>query len=67
MGRHSWNDISFASWRKYPTDTRPDVLSVDVIEHNFDPETGILTATRLVIMEDKLPRFLQPVSSTFIV
>merc|ERR1712137_1521783 len=58
---HSWNDISLASWKKYPTETRPDVLSVDLVERNFDPETGILTATRVVIMEDKLPRFLQPI------
>merc|ERR1711974_536279 len=58
---HSWEDISMASWKKYPSETRPDVLSVDLIERSFDPETEVLTSTRLVIMEDKLPRFLQPI------
>ena len=59
--RHSWEDISLASWKKYPSENRPDVLSVDLIDRHFDPETGILTSTRLVIMQDKLPRFLQSV------
>jgi len=58
---HSWQDISLASWKKYPSDNRPDVLSVDLVDRHFDPETGLLTATRLVIMEDKLPKFLQPI------
>lgn len=50
-----------ASWQKYPSENRPDVLSVDLVDRNFDAETGILTATRVVIMQDRVPRILKPV------
>merc|ERR1712137_1071819 len=43
---HNWDEISLASWRKYPCHDRPDVLSVDIVDKHFDPETGVLTATR---------------------
>tara|TARA_R110002050_G_scaffold285184_2_gene434722 strand:+ start:262 stop:825 length:564 start_codon:yes stop_codon:yes gene_type:complete len=58
--RHPWNDISIASWRKYPNTNRPDILSVDIIDRSFDPETGILRATRLITSDPNLPSWLRP-------
>eukprot|EP00008_Paramoeba_atlantica_P005686 CAMPEP_0201475238 /NCGR_PEP_ID=MMETSP0151_2-20130828/691_1 /ASSEMBLY_ACC=CAM_ASM_000257 /TAXON_ID=200890 /ORGANISM="Paramoeba atlantica, Strain 621/1 / CCAP 1560/9" /LENGTH=194 /DNA_ID=CAMNT_0047855277 /DNA_START=172 /DNA_END=756 /DNA_ORIENTATION=- len=49
-----------ASWRKYPNPDRPDILSVDIIDRKFDPETGVLTATRLVTSDPRLPSWLTP-------
>ncbi len=48
-----------ASWRKYPNPGRPDVLSVDIINKRFDPETGVLYATRLITTHVRLPSFLE--------
>jgi hypothetical protein len=45
-----------ASWRKYPCESRPDVLSVDIVSRDLDRDTGILRATRVVWMQEKLPR-----------
>lgn len=60
--RYEWQAVSLASWKKYPNPERPDVLSVDIIDKKFDPETGTLTARRVVIMKDRrLPRILQPI------
>mmetsp|Transcript_174 Transcript_174/g.597 ORF Transcript_174/g.597 Transcript_174/m.597 type:complete len:241 (-) Transcript_174:60-782(-) len=59
---YEWEDVSLASWKKYPNPERPDVLSVDIIDRKFDPATGQLTARRVVIMKDRrLPRILQPI------
>merc|ERR1712137_13046 len=58
---HNWEDVSLASWHKYPSEDRPDVLSVDLVDRKFDPETGVLTATRLVIMQDGVPKILKPI------
>ena len=57
--KHPWHEISMASWRKYPNPVRPDVLSVDLIRKHFDPETGVLTATRLITTHVRLPSFLE--------
>jgi len=59
--RHSWKDISLASWLKYPCDERPDVKSVDIIDRSFDPNTGILRAKRLIIIQKKLPVWLKAI------
>ncbi len=40
----TWEDISLASWMKYPHPTRPDVLSVDVLDRHYNHETGKLAA-----------------------
>merc|ERR1711907_300087 len=62
---HNWEDVSLASWHKYPSEDRPDVLSVDLVDRKFDPETGVLTATRLVIMQDGVPKILKARNITF--
>jgi hypothetical protein len=64
---HPWNQISLASWRKYPNPNRPDVLSVDLINKHFDPATGILTSTRLITTHVRLPSFLESFYSNPIV
>jgi PRELI-like family len=61
--KYPWRDISHASWRKYPNATRPDVLSVDIIDRHFDPETGIFTATRLLTTDPKFPSWMSPFCS----
>lgn len=35
-----WEDISLASWMKYPNPARPDVLGLDVLDRHFDHDTG---------------------------
>ncbi|EFA82537.1 slowmo family protein [Heterostelium album PN500] len=59
--KHLWTDISLASWRKYPTPDRPDVLSVDLLSKEIDPETGVLTCTRLIICKGSMPTWLKPI------
>lgn len=59
--KHYWKDVFLASWKKYPSPRRPDIVSVDVINKEFDPETGILSTTRLVITERSVPWWLKPV------
>jgi len=55
----TWRDVFLASWLKYPSPIRPDVLSVDIIKKDFDPETGILKATRLIMVDGMVPNFLK--------
>jgi len=60
--KHQWQDISLASWRKYPCENRPDVLAVDLIERHYNSETGVLTAKRLVTMKAlQLPTWLSSI------
>ena len=56
--QHSWESVSLAYWLKYPSPERPDVLSVDLIDRHFDPETGILTAKRLITSRLPFPSWL---------
>lgn len=55
---HSWEDISMASWKKYPSPSRPDVLSVDLVEKSFDPKTGILKTKRVVALNLGIPQWI---------
>ncbi|GAM16855.1 hypothetical protein SAMD00019534_000300, partial [Acytostelium subglobosum LB1] len=59
--KHRWNDISLASWRKYPCPDRPDVLSVDMLTKDLDPVTGVLKCTRLMICKGSMPSWLVPI------
>eukprot|EP01125_Pyxidicula_operculata_P009184 TRINITY_DN3044_c0_g1_i1.p1 TRINITY_DN3044_c0_g1~~TRINITY_DN3044_c0_g1_i1.p1 ORF type:complete len:191 (+),score=24.79 TRINITY_DN3044_c0_g1_i1:73-645(+) len=54
----TWRDVFLASWLKYPSTVRPDILSVDIIKKEFDPETGILKARRLIMVEGFVPSWL---------
>lgn len=53
--KYNWKDVFLASWLKYPSNLRPDIISVDIINKEFDPLTGILTSTRLFIAEKSIP------------
>lgn len=59
VSRSAWYDVFLASWLKYPSPMRPDILSVDIINKEFDPETGNLHATRLITVEGFVPGWLQ--------
>jgi hypothetical protein len=56
--KHSWQDVFLASWKKYPSPKRPEVLSVDIIEKKFNPEENTLKTKRLMILESTLPKWL---------
>jgi len=56
-----WDNVSYASWIKYPNPSRPDIISVDILNKKFDPEKGTLMATRLVFMKEKLPKLMASV------
>jgi len=58
---YCWENVTLASWKKYPSENRPDVLAVDIIDKYVDQETGILHTTRVVYLKDKLPKILQPI------
>ena len=62
--RHSWPDCALASWKKWPNPRRPDVLSVDLINKEFDEETGVLRATRLVMLKSWIPNWLKPITGS---
>eukprot|EP01116_Phalansterium_solitarium_P007113 TRINITY_DN19606_c0_g1_i1.p1 TRINITY_DN19606_c0_g1~~TRINITY_DN19606_c0_g1_i1.p1 ORF type:complete len:224 (-),score=19.87 TRINITY_DN19606_c0_g1_i1:383-1054(-) len=57
--QHPWSEISYAVWRKYPNPSRPDVLSIDILDRNLDPETGILRTRRMVTMKGPLPSWME--------
>jgi len=59
---HPWRDVSLASWKKYPNPARPDVLSVDILRRDFDPETGILRTRRLLTMKMALPTWIEKIA-----
>eukprot|EP01113_Clastostelium_recurvatum_P001831 TRINITY_DN1075_c0_g1_i1.p1 TRINITY_DN1075_c0_g1~~TRINITY_DN1075_c0_g1_i1.p1 ORF type:complete len:198 (+),score=43.45 TRINITY_DN1075_c0_g1_i1:215-808(+) len=56
---HPWEDISLASWSKYPSPERPDVLTVDLIKRELDQKTGVLRTTRLMVCRGGTPRWLE--------
>ncbi|KYQ89771.1 slowmo family protein [Tieghemostelium lacteum] len=59
--KHLWSDVSTGSWRKYPSPNRPDILSIDMLTKEFDPETGVLKCTKLIICKGNTPSWLQAV------
>lgn len=63
--RHSFAETSLAYFRKYPCADRPDVLSVDLIKKEFNPETGILKTRRLITMDINVPGWISKVSIFF--
>jgi len=56
--KHPWAEVSLASWKKYPCDIRPDVVSVDIVDKEFDEKTGVLRSNRLMITKNQIPTFL---------
>jgi hypothetical protein len=58
MHSHSWEDCAIASWKKWPNPRRPDVLCVDIINKEFDEATGVLKATRLMMLKSWVPSWM---------
>ena len=52
---HRWEDVTLASWRKYPHPNASHVLSVDITDRAGDQSTGILRSTRLISMQQQCP------------
>lgn len=63
---HTWQEISLASWRKYPCDSRPDVLAWDLVDYHVDEETGVLTTKRVLYNKSQCPKWLSKVSKEFL-
>jgi len=59
--QHSFAETSLAYFRKYPCADRPDVLSVDLIKKEFNPETGILKTRRLITMDINVPGWISKI------
>lgn len=62
--RHSWRDCVYASWKKWPNAQRSDVISIDLINKDYDEETGILRATRLIMIKTWIPNWLRHVTGS---
>ena len=50
--KHPWTSVSMAFWRKYPNSSSPHIQSIDTFRRMFDPVTGNLTISRLIICEN---------------
>jgi hypothetical protein len=58
--------VTQAIWCKYPNPFAAHVLTADVIDRSVDPSTGILTTTRLMLKEGKLPKWGRSVRSSLL-
>ncbi|KAN0023792.1 hypothetical protein ACTFIV_008179 [Dictyostelium citrinum] len=59
--KHLWSDASTASFRKYPSPERPDILSIDILSKEIDPTTGVLKCTKLIICKGNTPSWLKSI------
>ncbi|KAJ3186286.1 hypothetical protein HDU85_007726 [Gaertneriomyces sp. JEL0708] len=55
--QHNWASVTQAVWQKYPNPFASHVLSADVIDRSVDPDTGVLTTTRLFLKKGHLPKW----------
>jgi len=53
-----WRDVFLASWLKFPSPIRPDILAVDLVNKEFNPRTNELKSTRLITIEGGFPSWL---------
>jgi len=60
--KHPWKDISLATWFKYPNPSRPDVLCVDMLNREFDADTGVLRIRRLLTLRVAIPFWLEKIT-----
>lgn len=61
---HAWNDVSLASWKKYPHPARKDVVQLDLLSRDYDAETGVLKTTRLCQAKAFTPRWFNLIFGT---
>jgi|JI10StandDraft_1071094.scaffolds.fasta_scaffold885040_1 hypothetical protein len=54
----SWEQIAMASWLKYPHASRPDILSLDLLDRHYDHESGTLTSYRLSLIRGMMPSWV---------
>eukprot|EP00002_Diphylleia_rotans_P005899 TRINITY_DN15127_c0_g1_i1.p1 TRINITY_DN15127_c0_g1~~TRINITY_DN15127_c0_g1_i1.p1 ORF type:complete len:171 (+),score=23.47 TRINITY_DN15127_c0_g1_i1:94-606(+) len=60
--QYPWDQVTLASWKKYPNPMSPHVISVDITDRNVDPTTGVLHSERLIATQLNIPRWLHTVS-----
>jgi 4-amino-4-deoxychorismate lyase len=53
---HPLATVSLAYFLRYPNPFSPHVLSTDVLERSFDPTTGQVATTRLVLKRSRMPK-----------
>jgi len=58
--KYPWEDVSLASWRKYPCERRPDILAVDTVARQFNPNDHTLQSIRVSFAREPLPRLIAP-------
>ncbi|RKP10823.1 PRELI-like family-domain-containing protein [Thamnocephalis sphaerospora] len=56
---YNWNQVSAASWHKYPNPCSPHVLHVDILDRHVDAETGCLRTERLITCRQPIPGFFR--------
>src|SRR3982750_351789 len=52
---HSWEDVTIANWKKYPSEITPHVIHVDYLSRHFDVTQGILHTERLLTCRQSVP------------
>jgi PRELI-like family len=61
---HAWSSVSYASWIKYPSKQRQDILVLDILDRSLDPETGVLTTTRVCQATSSTPGWFNLIFGT---
>ncbi|KAJ3031343.1 hypothetical protein HDV00_008380 [Rhizophlyctis rosea] len=56
---HPWSTLTSANFQKYPNPLSTQVLSVDVLRREIDPQTGHLLTERLLCCQQPAPALLR--------
>lgn len=56
---HPFEQVSLASWRKYPNELSQQVLHVEILDRKVIPGTNILRTERLMVVRQSLPSILE--------
>jgi hypothetical protein len=57
--QYNWNQVTAASWHKYPNPCSAHVVHVDILDRHIDPETGCLRTERLIACKQPIPGFIR--------
>lgn len=55
---HSWPQTAYSVWHKYPNPHAEHVVSMDVLNREYDAETGLLRIERLLGVRQGAPRWV---------
>lgn len=55
---YPWEQVSAANWKKYPNEMSSQVVAVDVLRREIDPDTKVLKTERLITCEQAIPGWL---------